>query len=206
MEAPKVTLSEAEYLLLSDPAVILTKNSVVNKIGQFFGELGNHFYLLSTELRKTNPEIFEAQPKVSRGEKHRELPWVMLDYPRLFDHEGHIAVRCFCWWGHYYSIQLQASGKFLDAFVQAFRLMPETQSSAWYAGLTDDPWDLQLPPVVWEEITNRSLTDSAAFFKMAKKIPISEWEHLENILTDHFEELKKLIESALKLQYGGTIL
>jgi hypothetical protein len=206
MEAPKVTLSEAECLLLADPAVILTKNSVISKISEFFGELGNHFYQLSAELRKTNPEIFEPHPRVSKGEKHRELPWVMLDYPRFFDREGHVAIRCFCWWGHYYSIQLQVSGKFLRSFVNAFRLVPETQSSKWYVGLADDPWDLQLPPAAWEEITDRSSANASGFFKMAKKIPISEWEQLEIILTNHFEELKKLVETALKLQYGEIVL
>jgi len=197
MEAPKVTLSEAEYLLLSDPSVILTKNSVINKISHLFGELGNQFYQRSAELRTAYPVIFEPHPKVSKGEKHRDLPWIMLDYPRHFHHKGHIAVRCFCWWGNYYSIQLQASGKFLKPFIQAFHLLPQMQSSTWYAGLTDDPWDLQLPAAAWQDVSSEPPSGTSPFFKMAKKIPISEWEQLENILTAHFDELKKLIGSAL---------
>jgi hypothetical protein len=206
MEASKVTLSEAEHRLLTDAAVILTKNSVIDKVCQLFGELGNRFYEISAALREAYPSIYQPHPKVSKGEKHQDLPWVMLDYPRYFAREGHIAIRCFCWWGRYYSIQLQVSGNYLSSFIQAYTLSLQSQPSGWFAGLTHDPWDLQLPPTRWQEISQQSPTDESVYFKMAKKIPISEWEQLENILTNYFEELKQLMEIALRHQSGETVL
>ena len=39
--------------------------------------------------------LVESEPRISRGEQYQRLPWVMLDYPRIFGKEDIFAIRTF---------------------------------------------------------------------------------------------------------------
>jgi hypothetical protein len=138
-----------------------------------------------------------VHPKISKGEKHRELPWVMLDYPRCFDKaSGQLAVRTFFWWGHFFSIQLQASGNFYKPVADV--ILNSSNFQTWDCGITEDPWDMRLPNSAWTSLEkNDSATGQPAHvIKLAKKIPISRWESLSGFSED-FDQLVPLMEKAL---------
>ena len=90
----KVQLSAEEMRLVRDAAWILTKNSVMGKVVAMFGELSGGW----------------KEPKISKGENYKGLPWVMLDYPRVFGKEDVYAIRTFFLWGHAFSITLHLKG------------------------------------------------------------------------------------------------
>jgi hypothetical protein len=137
-----------------------------------------------------------VHPKISKGEKHRELPWVMLDYPRCFDKSsGQLAVRTFFWWGNFFSIQLQASGKYFQPV--ANEILQNKNYKTWMNGITGDPWDMRLPNEDWVTIPNNELSSfQDPVIKLAKKIPISRWESLSGFSED-FNQLLPLMEKAL---------
>ena len=55
-----------------------------------------------------------GSPKISKGENYRGLPYVMLDYPRLFGREEVLAIRTFFWWGHGFSVTLHLKGGYRE--------------------------------------------------------------------------------------------
>ncbi len=203
MEASKVTLSIAERRLVTDANIILTKNSIIEKVYLLFGQLAVQYQQQSRHLAAAFPGIFGLHPKISRGEKYRDLPWVMLDYPRCFDKQkGQLAIRSFFWWGNYFSIQLQVSGiykkKFLDV-LPGWQPIPGT----WLGGFTTDAWDYELPNPHWKSLfndageTNESASDEDHILKLAKKIPIDEWENVEKLLGEYFSQLIQLTDLAI---------
>lgn len=209
MEASKVILSEAEHRLISDVDVILTKNSSLEKIGMLFSRLSGIYQQNCLPLKDAWPSIFDTWPKISKGEKHHGLPWLMLDYPRCFDKQkGQLAIRTFFWWGNYFSIQLQVSGIYMMPF---FEVLPQwsVNNNGWYKGFTDDAWDLQLPNQKWLDInfssTNLMLNEDKVL-KLAKKIPIDDWLNLEKIFTEDYAALVSLTTMALRRQDGEIIL
>src|ERR1700722_15897376 len=102
----KVRLSAEEMRLVTDPAWILTKNSVMGKVVAMFAEL-------SGEIRGGH----EKEPKISRGENYKGLPWVMLDYPRVFGREDVYAIRLFFLWGYAFSVTLHLKGEYMRVFL-----------------------------------------------------------------------------------------
>lgn len=190
----KVALSAAEWKLAETPAFILTKNRVIDAVIEMFGELADDYLQLSIPLASHYPAIFNVMPKVSRGEKYEHMPWVMLDYPRNFgDQEGHFAIRSFFWWGHGFSIRLQLSGSFLTCFCQAFARL---EHQGFVCGMTNDPWDQQLPPADWQSLqgANGPVADYHRPFAIAgKKIPVDQWPQVKAF----YQEQYRLITAAL---------
>ena len=211
MEAPKVTISASAMRLMANSDFILTKNEIIEKVCAVFGQMGNEFQLRSGTLANSFPEIFTPHPKIAKGEKLEGMPWVMLDYPRGFDQQGHLAIRVLFWWGNYFSIQLQASGNYFQPFVQQLPAWQIMQPDEWITGITTNPWNLQLPNLEWRPIggaENNPLPSpeevNGCYLKVAKKIPLSEWDILPEKLLAYFQQLLALTQLVLS-HPGGEI-
>ena len=121
----KVRLSAEEMRLVRDPAWILTKNSVMGKVVAMFGELSGGW----------------KEPKISKGENYKGLPWVMLDYPRVFGKEDVYAIRTFFLWGHAFSITLHLKGIYREKFLPAILARRAELAAAGFGmGISDDEW------------------------------------------------------------------
>ena len=116
MEASKVTLSDAELALAMDPQVMVMKNAVVDAVYGLFGRVAERQREILSPLRPRFGEVFDLPPKISRGEKYRGLPYVMLDHPRSFTPHDILAVRTLFWWGHFFSVTLHLRGRWLERF------------------------------------------------------------------------------------------
>ena len=120
MDTSKIQLSADEMQLVSNSDWILTKHRIIEKIYLLFGHLSDQMQVYLAERKQLlPPELFQLPPKISRGEQYEALPYVVLDYPRVFSKEDVFAVRSFFWWGHYFSVTLHLKGKFLAQYHQA---------------------------------------------------------------------------------------
>ncbi|MCU0334943.1 MAG: hypothetical protein MUF62_07800 [Chitinophagaceae bacterium] len=193
----KVALSDAEWQLAQTPAFILTKNRVIDAVGELFGELADDYRQLSIPLVAHYPAIFNVIPKVSKGEKYEHMPWVMLDYPRNFgDQEGHFAIRSFFWWGHGFSIRLQLSGSFLHRFYAAFA---QLEQQGFICGITNNPWDQQLPPDHWQRLSDmdQPVAQYNQLYAIAgKKIPVDQWPQVKSFYTEQYRLLVAALAAA----------
>jgi hypothetical protein len=188
MELSKVALSDAEWQMAAVPDFILTKNRVIDAVYDVFGELADDYRNVFARSASGHPELAVWSPKISRGEKYEDMPWVVLDYPRCFsDTEGHFAIRSFFWWGHYFSIQLHISGKYLHEFGPVLSAL---QARGWYAGYTTEPWNNQLPNAGWAKLDGgQPLSPTVIFGKAAKKMPILEWASTKRFYEENYREL-----------------
>lgn len=117
MDNAKIQLSKDELLMAGNAEIILTKNRIIRKVVELFSEL-------STSMREVvkqnepilDPGIAWTEPRISKGEQYRELPWVMLDYPRIFGKEEIFAIRTLFWWGHEFSMTLHMKGSYFERF------------------------------------------------------------------------------------------
>ena len=85
----KIMLSEQEQQIVNDTQWILTKQAIIQKVYYLFNE---QVPVITALFSGTNPEhtgkLLSAVPKISKGENYNGLPYVILDYPSLFDKEG----------------------------------------------------------------------------------------------------------------------
>ena len=142
MKETKVQFSDAEMDLMCNREVILTKNMVVQKVKILLEELQNEMI----EHNKNNIEIFSndvfsISPKISKGENYLGLPYLILDYPRIFKQQDIFAIRTMFWWGHFFSTTLHLSGSlkilYTPKILASFDFLVKDQYSI---GISADPW------------------------------------------------------------------
>jgi hypothetical protein len=156
MDEAKIQFSPAEMELMNNAGIILTKNRVLQKIKHLLEGIQEEMvHRAYREPDLISSEIFQASPKISKGENYQGLPYLVLDYPRHFDSVNIFAIRTLFWWGHTFSSTLHLAGDQKEAFLplieEGFDLLKEQHYSI---GLNEDPWQHH-----FEEDNYRSIAD-----------------------------------------------
>lgn len=183
--------------LLKDPTFILLKNGIIAKMYACFGELSERMKAIVENSRGDLPEeILANSPRISRGENYQALPYVMLDYPRIFSTENVFAIRTFFWWGKSFNITLHLKGRYQNMFSdQLVNNMSRLKAAGFLISQSKDEWDHDLQGSGYhplqtlsnEDIRGRLFQDS--FLKIAIGFPITRLNDAIEILSPAFELL-----------------
>lgn len=156
MEVAKIEFSPAESRLMNDASVILTKNTVLKKVKELFIRLQSQ--MQDECVSHSHHTAFTIPPKISRGENYLGLPYLILDYPRVFREGNILAIRSMFWWGHYFSSTLHLSGTHRKN-VQ-FKIEKNYQQLAeegYHIAIHEDQWLHQFEKDVYVQV--RDLTE-----------------------------------------------
>lgn len=176
-------LDAEDQRIVTDAAWILRKNNVITKAYHLFGAM--HHALAANPVIAAFPGEGALSAKISRGEQYLGLPYVVLDYPRLFHKDEIFACRTFFWWGRFFSITLHLAGTQLDQYRDALLpLQSALAAEGWYACISDDPWQHHfendyykavelLTPEEWAWVVERK-----SFLKLARKFEVLNWEKM----------------------------
>jgi hypothetical protein len=193
-----VKLSQAELKMVVDANLILTKNGIIAKVYDLMGLLSLDYTAI---LEKTNlpDELMTLPPKISKGENYLGLPWVMLDQPRCFKGNDAFAIRTFFWWGNFCSITLQLKGVWLQRYRQVVDVLSRSENAnEWFVCNNEDEWqhhfeaDNYMPFASFDKTIN----NKTIFLKLAKKIPLQEWDNIETFLKDSFLNIIDALQKA----------
>jgi hypothetical protein len=195
MQNAKLGLSAEERRLVLDPGIILTKNRIIDKVYSLFG-------VMADELRALPwPEGTElASPKIARGENYRGLPFVMLDFPRLFSNQHVMAVRTHFWWGNYISVVLHLKGQYQERYIGQVGDAGWRLQHYWVAS-SDDEWEHAMVEPFWKPIKSidadafREHIGTHSFLKIGRKFPL-ETEDMGKSLIDTYTMLSDLLQPA----------
>jgi hypothetical protein len=120
----------------------------------------------------------------------------MLDYPREFKKDKTFAIRTFFWWGNFFSITLQLSGEhkqqYLKYVLQAFK---NGALEDWQVGIGEDPWEHHFGEDNYSPYLQHVDLHNKSFIKIATKIPLKEWDHVQDFLQKQFKLLLQLLTS-----------
>ena len=199
MANANVKLSLTELQLVCDEQFILTKNSIINKVYVLFGALSENFLVKAKNLEHIIPaEAMKLYPKIYRGENYKNLPYVTLDYPRHFSKENTFAIRCFFWWGNFFSITLHLAGEYAKNFISS--AVNTLQKSNWYVCVNEEQWEHHFNSdnyvMVNDETIARldkKLQEEIPFLKIAKKISLHQWDEAYDFFTSNFDEIFSLM-------------
>lgn len=196
--AANLQLSPLELRLVSDPGWILTKNSIIEKIIALFATLSEEY---RKELPTGGPVTDEGNgrvnpsPKISKGENYRGLPYVMLDYPRMFGREDVLAIRTFFWWGRGFSVTLHLKGKWRAMFGPILKeRWAELAAADFHVGVSDDEWAHEHTRENYRPIlAENDLAAETPFLKISAKCGLDRWEEAHDILLDMYRVLVGVI-------------
>ncbi|MEN9299459.1 MAG: hypothetical protein RLZZ429_1772 [Bacteroidota bacterium] len=191
-------LSSEERQLLLDEGFILTKRSILAKTEKLFGDLSEVFRQQVLAQKMNNADFMQLTPKLARGENYNGLPWVMMDYPRLFTKTDICAIRCFFWWGHYCSITLHLSGHYQERYqTRLFDFLKDDKESEWMFSVAKDPWQHMISHENYhpgDQVDHfLEAWRSSPYLKIAKKIPLTQWDQLDDFFTDNYAVLLSLL-------------
>ena len=215
MDAAKVQLSQEERTLLMNPDWILTKNSIMGKVGALLAELsermresykpqadsfqrsidksGSPLAADSLPLETGGLPLNWATPKISKGENYKGLPWMVLDYPRAFGREDVLAIRTLFWWGHYFSMTLHLKGKYKDLFIPVIRERIALLAEAgFHISVSDDEWRHELDSDNYQPLQGNmdtAILQELVFLKLSAKCGLDRWDDASSVLLELFRVL-----------------
>jgi hypothetical protein len=201
MDSAKLRLSPEELKLVSDPGIILTKNAIIKKVYLLFGALADDF----RSIKDLPGDIATIEPKIAKGENYLGLPYVMLDYPRYFSAGDIMAVRCFFWWGNFFSITLHLKGIYREMSSAAILKNYDRLSSLGYSlAISGDEWHHHFGTDNYRSINSmdehefRLYITEHPYIKIARIFPISSWENMRQLFNQANGELVELIAQPVK--------
>ena len=194
MGKAKIRLSPKEAELVLNADWILTKNEILQKVKLMLGHLQSlQHHFLESNASLLPAEVMLIPAKISRGENYKGLPYLILDYPRYFGKDDHFAVRSMFWWGNFFSITLHLSGTYKKIYERgiehSFDLL---KNESFFIGISNDQWEHHFETSNYVALTEMSAgmfkdhIGNKGFIKLAKKIPLVQWDEAEDILFDSF--------------------
>ena len=203
MDGAKVQLSQEERTLLMNPGWILTKNSIMGKVGQLLAALSEDFRRHFPEAaigRMAGPPLLPPNwlsPKISKGENYKGLPWMVLDYPRAFGREDVLAIRTLFWWGHYFSVTLHLKGRYRDLWLPVIRKRIALLAEAgFHISISDDEWRHELDSDSYLPLRkdmDTVMEEERLFLKLSAKCGLDRWDDASSVLLELFRVLVEVL-------------
>ncbi len=200
-EDAKIWLSEEEQVLVNRTDWILTKHRVIGKVYQLMGNIQQR---IAEELKNTallDGQYPVASAKISKGENYQGLPYVILDYPAIFQKSDILALRTLFWWGNFFSVTLQLSGRYLDE--QRTTLLghqSQMTGNGYMICMGDDPWQHHLeadnyrPAGTLTTEAYSHIIMEKPFFKITKAFTLNEnWETMATHLSGTAAGMARLL-------------
>lgn len=198
-------LNSDEMALVQNAQWLLTKQQVIDKVYELLGQLSIAYSRLLVQYPLYDTAVHLPSPKIARGEYYRQLPYVILDQPRYFTGENALAIRSFFWWGNSFSIHLHLSGTPLKACLPVLlQHLANGKLQQWHTVLTEDRWQHYFGPGNYVDINSISAADIASrwqqqpFLKLAKTLPLHQWDTAYHFYLQAFEELLVLLSTEKK--------
>lgn len=209
-KVPKIHLSTLERELMQNKEWILTKRSVIQKVYELFGDMHIVYKEVCIHSQFYIPGFAESSSaKISKGENYEGLPYVIMDYPASFSRENIFAIRTMFWWGNFFSMSLHLSGKNFRLKNDFDRSLPYLEEKDFFICINESQWQHSFDS---SNYISMFLLDNKKkyeilekdFFKISKKIELSEWDNVPEFLEKTFKEIIEFVQ--LSFPGGGKDL
>jgi len=188
-------LSKKEIQLLKDESFFHTKRIITEKIFHQLSEAVKAIQNTSSFKKISFPKGTDiTSGKITKGENYLGLPFIILDFPKLFSPEKIFAFRTMIWWGNFVSCTMLISGErvplvqknLLHHFSSlrkkdVFLCVSESQ---WHHHFEDDNF---LSLNVLTKKTAGTILSKQEFLKVARKIQLSDINRLQKFSAESFE-------------------
>ncbi|MCU0447653.1 MAG: hypothetical protein MUE85_22360 [Microscillaceae bacterium] len=176
---------ELEYLQNTD--FLLTKIKITQKLNDTLANLRDSLRAYIHDSSLDLPIALDYQVgKISKGENYRGLPYLVLDYPKLFKTNQIWAFRTMVWWGKAWSCTLHLQGEMWHTYQSALidnRQMLDNQ--AVYICIHSQPWEYHYESdnyVAWDILTEAqrlTILQDHPFLKLSRTLALHQLSEAE---------------------------
>lgn len=190
-------LTEKEKQIIQDKEFLTLKISIINKVINLFEQTQKILKKTIEESGFNFPaDVDIKHGKIFRGENYNLLPYVVLDYPKLFSKTNIFAFRTMFWWGNFFSTTLHLEGDSLNKYRDRIitNIEPLLNSNI-YVCVNDTPWDYHYNKDNYVVLTknNFSILKEVNFIKLSKYYNLAEYSKIPS----HTDDFLKTIISLL---------
>jgi hypothetical protein len=184
MQKNEIILTNHQLLLVQSTDYPITKHAIIIQITQLLNELGKH---LQYNIDKIN--LSNCPYKITKGENHELLPYVVLDYPKINTKEFPILLRTMFWWGKYFSFNLFIHQNIASKKLKNCQLPPNTNML-----MQNNIWQQNISRRYYKPICNSDEIEpvKSGYIKLSKTIPIANYENLLELSEIYLEWLRVL--------------
>lgn len=184
-----IALIEDTHFLLQKAAIISHLTVELHGLGDKLKEMAQHSSLPA--------HLLKTPPKVSRGENYKGLPYLVLDYPRVFGQTDTFAFRVLFWWGHFVSANLYLSGSYLDRYLDRI-LLATSSTDPLFISTNASPWvhDLAEGHVELHSLSAgqiRQRVTEIGYLKLSTRLPLTDITRLSSFGKESFERFLTLL-------------
>lgn len=194
-----ILFTDFEKTIILDKDFLKTKIIIIDKI---------HIQLEETRKRISdiiNQSNFKFEKlidikigKIFRGENYLSLPYVVLDYPKLFSKENTFTFRTMFWWGNYFSSTLHLEGFYLEKYKEIiFNRQHLLMNKNIYFSVAKTPWEYHFNKsnyILIDKI-NPETQSQSKFIKLSKRFKLSDYENLPELSSQYFSFLLKILSN-----------
>jgi len=200
MQVTKITFSEEEMRAMLNARFFEVKKDVMQRVMELFAVLERNLKAEIAQLEVQFDSLETQTGKIFKGESYRNLPYIVLDYPKLFSADNVFTFRSMFWWGNEFSFTLHLQGRALE------KLYPGIQKNinvllnkGVYFCLNHTPWQYAFTKdnyVPLEEVIHAAFPEnlSREFIKLSRKIPLAEYNKAAVYGMETFILLRELLK------------
>ena len=204
MQNKSIKLNPKELEVIQDRSFLVAKQNAIDKIVNLFSDLREWIDPIweQQEWRDLIPAS-KDDVKISKGENYRQLPYVILDYPRLFSREDVFAFRSMFWWGHFFSFTLHLQGKSFEQYREHLKdsLAQLPSGTDLFICVANKPWEYHYGPTNYKPLASLGKSDIASILDEKDFVKISSWIHLTEDTEQIFTEGKQKFEHLMNLLF-----
>lgn len=201
----KLSFSDKELDFIQQTDLLLTKRIVTQKLYRAFGELQKSLTIITEKHQNKLPEALRIQEaKISRGENYKGLPYIVLDYPRLFQQSDIFTYRTLFWWGHYYSCTLHLQGSYLQQYQHTLvQNLDNLKESGFYVSIGQKPWEHHFEPNNYQLLSDLHFSQTSfqeflanrTFLRLSKQLELNKFDHLAEFTAQTWRELLTVLST-----------
>lgn len=191
-------LTPEEYSIVNNSRFLLVKADIINKVKAEFEVLQDAYAGILNSAGIILPPT--AAPKISRGENYKGLPYLVLDYPAVFNKENILAFRTMFWWGNFFSITLHLQGTYKEQYLQSItQKLLQNKPHGLYLSCNQTAWEYHYETANYrpvEYMADGQITSTLNqnnFIKLSAKLELSGYEQLQPFMKEWFRVLSGFI-------------
>jgi hypothetical protein len=185
-----LNFSAKEMEVIENTSFLKTKQDVTVKIRKLLGKTRQELLVVIRDSGFNFPSGIDiSMGKISRGENYQQLPYQVLDFPKLFKKQDIFAFRTMFWWGHFFSWTLHLQGRSLDKFrpmlMAHFDLL---LAKDIYICVGETPWQYHYNEDNYVLLQKEHLEKikNGNFLKFSQKQPLDKWSEIPALSRDFF--------------------
>jgi hypothetical protein len=196
----KIMLSSRELAIVTDKEFILTKHRIIQQVFALFQQ---QVPVIQQYLQTFwNSQLgYDRLPRISKGDQYRQLPYVVMDYPAVFNKQDRMAIRTLFLWGDSFSVTLHLAGKYKMLFwQQILNNLMQNRTQLFYVSVSKNEWEHHFEADNYQLLSDFSPSslskqlEGSPFIKIALRYPLAQWNEMERHFVDAYRSLSDLLK------------